>query len=185
MNDKELHALVDTGSDQTLVPRQFVSPALINPSDKRLICCVHGDEKLLPTAGLYIKIQGQTYLLDVGVADHLPYPVILGHDLPVLLDLLQPEQLCNVVVTRAKMKRAEEPTQTLCTLPFFDVDIEVEPSKSRKSRSERRRDKLAYNVSKIPANPSCDVFQSFQMPQSTSVVRGSKDGFSRHPDCPG
>lgn len=79
---------------------------------------------------LYIKVQGQTYLLDVGVADNLPYPVILGHDLPVLLDLLQPEPFCNVVVTRAKTKQAEEMKSTLSVMPFFDVDFEVEPSQS-------------------------------------------------------
>lgn len=37
---------------QDLLHRQFVSPAMINPSDKKLICCVHGDEKLLPTVDL-------------------------------------------------------------------------------------------------------------------------------------
>ncbi|KAL1271128.1 hypothetical protein QQF64_030146 [Cirrhinus molitorella] len=164
VNGKELRALVDTGSDQTLVHRRFVSPALINLADKKTICCVHGDEKLLPTADLFIKVQGQTYLLEVGVADNLPYPVILGHDLPVLLDLLQPGRLCNAVVTRAKKKQAEETMSTLNTLPFFDVDMEVEPSKPRKSRSERRREKLAYNASNVPANPVCDLFQSFQVP---------------------
>lgn len=87
--------------------------------------------------------------------------MILGNDLPVLLDLLQPEQLCNVVVTRAKMKRAEEHMSALSTLPFFDVDIEVEPSMSQKSRSERSRDKLANNASKTPANPSCDLLSKF------------------------
>ncbi|XP_026065998.1 uncharacterized protein LOC113048415 isoform X3 [Carassius auratus] len=39
VNGKELHALVDTGSDQTLVHRQFVSPALINPSDETDMLC--------------------------------------------------------------------------------------------------------------------------------------------------
>lgn len=52
VSGKELRALVDTGSDQTLVHRQFVSPAMINPSDKKLICCVHGDEKLLQPVDL-------------------------------------------------------------------------------------------------------------------------------------
>lgn len=52
ISGKELCALVDTGSDQNLLHRQFVSPAMINPSDKKLICCVYGDEKLLPTVDL-------------------------------------------------------------------------------------------------------------------------------------
>lgn len=147
VNGKELPALIDTGSDQTLVRRQFVSPALINPCDKKSICCVHGDEKLLPTADVYIKVKGQTYLLDVGVADELPFPVVLGHDLPVLWDLLQPVPSCNMVITRAKASTGEEGKQMLRALPFFDNEVEtVGSAKPRKTRQQRRLEKIKYNA---------------------------------------
>lgn len=76
----------------------------------------------------------QTCILGViGVTDNLPYPVVLGHDLPVLLDLVQPSQHCNMVLTRAMAKRPEELIQTLSTLPFFDVDLEMGAKKTKKS----------------------------------------------------
>lgn len=37
----------------------------------------HGDEKYYPTAEVYLKVQGQSYLLNVGLADSLPFPVVL------------------------------------------------------------------------------------------------------------
>lgn len=36
---------------------------------------------------VYMGIVGQTYLMKVGLAQNLPYPVILGHDFPALMDL--------------------------------------------------------------------------------------------------
>lgn len=98
VNGRELNALINTESDQTRVHWNFIPPALFNSSEKKSICSVHSDEKLLPTADVYIKVKGQTYILDVGIAGHLPFPVLQGHDLPVLLDLLQPVPTCNMVV---------------------------------------------------------------------------------------
>lgn len=119
VNGKELKALIDTGSDQTLVNKKFVVPSLVRSFNKLSICCVLGEERMVPTADLYIGVEGQTYLLEVGVADNLPYPVVLGHNVPVLLDLLQPSQQCHVVVKRAMAKRPEELMETLSTLPFL------------------------------------------------------------------
>ncbi len=50
VNGRELAALIDTGSDQTLVHPKSVSPALFRFTDQKSVHCVHGDEKLLPTA---------------------------------------------------------------------------------------------------------------------------------------
>lgn len=68
------------------------------------ICCVHGDEKSYSTADLYVKVDGNTYLLNVGAVDNLPFPAVLGRGLPVLFDLLESDQSrkSNVVVTRAQ-----------------------------------------------------------------------------------
>lgn len=48
------------------------------------------------------------YLLYVGVIDNLPYPVVLGHDLPVLFNLIHSAQPCNAALTRAQVKQAED-----------------------------------------------------------------------------
>ncbi len=122
VNGRELAALIDTGSDQTLVHPKYISPVLVRFTEKKAVRCVHGDEKLLPTAEVYVKVRGQTYLLEVGIADNLPFPVVLGHDLPVLWDLLQLVPTCNMVVTRAQARK-EEKEQLLGNLPFFDVEI--------------------------------------------------------------
>lgn len=78
INGDTLKALIDTGSTQTHVHRQFVPLNSINMTETIPVCCVHGDEKPYPTADLYIKVQGQVYFLNIGVADNLPFPVILG-----------------------------------------------------------------------------------------------------------
>lgn len=77
-------------------------------------------KRLLPIAKVYIKVKGQTYMLDSGVSDNLPVPVVLGPDLPVLWDLLQSVSSCNMVVTRAQASKGEERQQLL---PFFEEDV--------------------------------------------------------------
>lgn len=47
---------------------------------------------------MYTEVQGQTYLLSVGVANSLPYSVVLGEDVPVVFDLLNPAQAKQVAV---------------------------------------------------------------------------------------
>jgi len=47
VNGTALKALIDTGSDQTLVHRKFVPTNIMSTRDTIPICCVHGDEKLL------------------------------------------------------------------------------------------------------------------------------------------
>ncbi len=60
MNGRELAALIDMGSDQTLVHPKYISPVLLRFTDKKAVHCVHGDEKLLPAAEVYVKVRGQT-----------------------------------------------------------------------------------------------------------------------------
>lgn len=70
----------------------------------------------------------------MGVVDNLPYPVVLGRDLPVLFDLLSTKHECNVALTRAQTRKSEESSSTLEALPFFNLDIEAMPGKTRKSQ---------------------------------------------------
>jgi len=67
----------------SLVPRGKWS------EDKVCISCIHGDEHVYPTAEVYVTVGGQTFLVPVALASKLPYAVILGNDIPTLLDLVQ------------------------------------------------------------------------------------------------
>ncbi|XP_024117097.1 uncharacterized protein LOC112138718 [Oryzias melastigma] len=170
INGQMLKALIDTGSTQTLVQSKYVSPHAITPTKALSNCCVHGDEKQYPTAHVYFKVRGQIYLLNVGVADSLPYPVVLGHDLPVLLDLLHVTQGCNVAVTRAQAKQNGK-TEVLSSMPFFDADIEVGVTKVHKSRKQRRREKFLHNVKSTAALPQPDTLLGYQIPGNISELQ--------------
>ncbi len=150
LNGQELTALLDSGSNQTLVHRDYVSPQIICNTETVPICCVHGDEKPYPTADVYVKVLGQTYLLNVGVPDTLESPVVLGNDLPVFFDLLGSIKTCNQVPTRARAKSSVqhggEMDCTLRSLPFSDAKVETGPDKSRKSRRQGRQDIFLQTV---------------------------------------
>jgi len=168
INGRNLRALIDTGSNQTLVHRRYIPPQAVCTIETVPICCVHGDEKPYPTADVYVKVQGQTYLLNVGVTDNLPFPVVLGHDLPVLLDLIQPSSICSMALTRAQARASTshsgETDCTLCSLPFYDAEVEAEPGKSRKSRRQRRQEKFYHTEEKNPVRSTPELPIGFQLP---------------------
>jgi len=103
------------------------------------------------TADMYIKVDNQTYLLNIVVADKLPYPVVLGLDLPVLFDLFESDKTmkCYAAVTRGQAKKSNEHLQILSTLPFYSD--KATPSKSRKTRRHRRQEKFLHTVVKSGA----------------------------------
>uniref|UniRef100_A0A669FBS4 Gypsy retrotransposon integrase-like protein 1 n=1 Tax=Oreochromis niloticus TaxID=8128 RepID=A0A669FBS4_ORENI len=164
INGQEMNALIDTGSTQTLVHRKYVSNDRTCPYVTISVCCIHGDERPYPTADLFIEVQGTPYLLKVGVADSLPYPVVLGEDLPVIYDLLREVQECNVAITRAQTKNQDDHYATLSALPFFEAELETEPGKSRKPRSQRRREKFQHTVGKTSVQAAPDMPLGFSVP---------------------
>ncbi|XP_056879584.1 uncharacterized protein LOC130520041 [Takifugu flavidus] len=135
LNGKPTKALVDTGCTQTLVQADLVPLECINENDKLTICCVHGDQTEHSTADAYVKVCGQTYLLSVGLVPKLPYPVLLGQDLPVLSDLVGRTALA-CVVTRAMAKA--KPID-MADFPFYGEDVPVEPACTREERCAKRR----------------------------------------------
>lgn len=88
-NCKSLTAMLDTGSSLSLIGICYVPGNCIDCGHQTLNHCVHGDQLQQPIAELTVEIQGQMYLLKVGIMENLPFELILGRDVPVLSDLLE------------------------------------------------------------------------------------------------
>ena len=82
-------ALIDSGSSQTFIQRACLGPDWLVGMGSVKVHCIHGDESEHQTADVQVEIEGQTYLLKVGIMDKCAYPVVLGQDVPVLAELLQ------------------------------------------------------------------------------------------------
>ncbi|KAL6490140.1 hypothetical protein MHYP_G00004850 [Metynnis hypsauchen] len=171
LNGREVDALADTGSMQSLVRADVVPVHLHDYSVTTNLKCVHGDEKAYPTASVHVKVSGQVFLLEVGVVDNLPYPMILGQDFPLLCQLVAGVSECNVAVTRAMAKSREEEAP-LSALPFFNADIEARPGKSRKSKRQRRREKLQFGGVREQEEPRLDSADvPVEIPQGMALMQ--------------
>ncbi len=148
LNGKKVIALIDTGCTQTLVESELVPELYVSRDAPVIVRCVHGEERQYFVTDVYMGIAGQTYLMKVGLAQNLPYPVILGHDFPALMDLLPLQDTCNVVLTRAQSKwnECEEEENPLLSLPFFDSELSVKQVKVKKSRRERKQEKFKGTI---------------------------------------
>lgn len=148
LNGRPVLALVDTGCTYTLVQSRYVPREDWNDNETVTVCCVHGENTPLPTAEVYIEVLNQSYLMKVGIAETLPYPILLGTDMPVLAELLQDTEWCGVV-TRAQSKQAvqttsvPDPDDALQTLPFCSTDVEAETGPTEDNRLQQRRDWVA------------------------------------------
>uniref|UniRef100_A0AAQ5XHE4 Gypsy retrotransposon integrase-like protein 1 n=1 Tax=Amphiprion ocellaris TaxID=80972 RepID=A0AAQ5XHE4_AMPOC len=157
VNGQPVTALLDSGSFLTLVRRDLVPTGMVDFSRQEDILCVHGDRHAYPTADLTVGVNGQAYLLSVGVVEKLPVAAILGWDLPVLLDVLLEEEgkdtdcekgVLGPVITRAQA-RAEVTSKPKLTCepqtePFSTLDdslFEGGTKGPRKSRRQRRFEK--------------------------------------------
>lgn len=146
LNGKPLSALVDTGCSHTLVQAQYIPRDSWSEGDAVTVCCVHGDSTELPTAEVYIEVCNQSYLMKVGVATKLPYPVLLGTDFPVLAELLQETVWCGVV-TRAQAKQLTQVPQPqeitpdiLQEMPFSSETSLGESRPTEQERLKKRRE---------------------------------------------
>ncbi|XP_027865809.1 uncharacterized protein LOC114140258 [Xiphophorus couchianus] len=136
INGKAVKALADTGSSQTLVKSSLLSNVLPNFNKPVNITCVHGCQKEYPTADVTINVEGQAFMLTVGVLNQLAYDVILGEDLPILDSLVQENSVASsCAVTTRSMKKGLEP------LPDVDDDLYEVGNKIRKSKRQRRQEK--------------------------------------------
>ncbi|KAK7909657.1 hypothetical protein WMY93_014341 [Mugilogobius chulae] len=149
LNGQQVTALLDSGSFTSLVKKSHIPVNCVDYSLKTDIVCVHGDSHAYPKSEVSVIIDDQPYLMTVAVVDNLPVDLVLGTDLPVLLDLLQKmecENVCDVndvtgnvscpVVTRAQAKAGVEP------LPDLDDGLVEGGTKGpRKSKRQRRFEK--------------------------------------------
>ncbi|XP_034037239.1 uncharacterized protein LOC117520041 [Thalassophryne amazonica] len=179
LNGQSLKALIDTGSTRTLVQRSYVPSQSVCTSEIVLICCVHGDERKYPTADVFVTVKEQTYLLNVGVADNLSFPVILGSDLPVLTDLLQSPQ-CNMALTRAQARQSEETPPSLSTLPFYNLEFSSEKKKERKSKWQRRREKFQGTAVMPPDSSEPEVLEDFKIPGNILELQHQDPSLSKY-----
>uniref|UniRef100_A0A3Q3GKU4 CCHC-type domain-containing protein n=1 Tax=Labrus bergylta TaxID=56723 RepID=A0A3Q3GKU4_9LABR len=148
VNGMPATALLDSASTQTLVMPYLVQQQQMGEGEVE-VWCVHGDKRPYPTACVYLEVQGQSYLLEVGVVPGLSHPVLLGQDLPILPRLLHQSRPVNMVVTRARRDNTSQSLQPIThsqgleQLPFSQVEFPSESNgRVNKSRQQRRREKL-------------------------------------------
>ena len=80
--------LLDTGTTRTMVREDLVPPKK-RVEGKVAIRCVHGDSVDYPLAVVQIGVGGQEFAVLAGVASTLPASMLLGRDVPELMQLLQ------------------------------------------------------------------------------------------------
>ncbi len=82
--------LVDMGSAKMMVCKGLVSgEKLMGKEFGVSIRCAHGDSVRYPLARVTMTVRGKSYPLVAAVSETLPVSVLLGRDLPGLVDLLQ------------------------------------------------------------------------------------------------
>lgn len=77
---KPQRALIDTASAWFLIQRWLVKPHWMIPGAKMNLECVLGDKRQWPIAEGPLKVQGRFQWKWVGVAEGLPFPVVLAMD---------------------------------------------------------------------------------------------------------
>ena len=186
VNGQHVTALLDTGSFMSLVKHSLVPVSSVDYSRQEDIVCVHGDSHPYPKADVTVTIDEQSYLLTVGVVEHLPVDAILGWDFPVLMDLLQDKELAvqtdsgemgdlgvnvNVVgpvITRAQAKAGVQP------LPDLDSSLCEGGTKGlKKSRRQRRFEKQLWSTE--PEKKSVLSDAMWDVPENMSVLQRGDD----------
>uniref|UniRef100_A0A4W5LFJ3 Gypsy retrotransposon integrase-like protein 1 n=1 Tax=Hucho hucho TaxID=62062 RepID=A0A4W5LFJ3_9TELE len=172
--------MIDTGSSLSLIRKCNVPVNDIDYGHQTLIQCVHGDQSQQPTAELTVEIQGQKYLLKVGIMEKLPFEMILGRDVPVLSDLLgslggqlYEQSVCQSdvhvscsVVTRAQAKAGLQPLPDLC-----DSLFEGGTKGPRKSRRQWHLEK--YVGTPVPVADVSGLEVQWDVPQNFATLQKS------------
>ena len=101
---------LDTGCNMCVVHKDLVKSESIDDTNVTKLRCVHGDEKVYPTATVEVKIADQKYQILAGVLPDLPKPILIGRDLPNFDQLLKTCVPCSddaLYMTRSRVKQLE------------------------------------------------------------------------------
>ena len=79
------------------------------------IRCAHGDIQIYPLAQVEVRMGEQCFMVEAAVSKTLPLFVLLGRDVPELLDMLNEPDLTDVmaVMTRAQAKKQQQEIKRL------------------------------------------------------------------------
>ncbi len=185
VNGKVLTALLDSGSSMSFVRKQCV-PCVVDYSRQTNVLCVHGDCKPEPQVELTVEVDGQKYLMKVGVVENLPVEMLLGWDLPVLCDLLSKGDCpCNpsdlalepkMNVSCFAMTRSQAKAQAQSGVqPLPDLCgslCEAGTKGPRKTRRQRRLEKHAGAPESVET-PNNDVSVQWEIPENIKMLQQS------------
>ena len=81
--------LLDTGCSKTIVWRDLVGEEQWLEGESTIIHCAYGDAIAYPLATIELEVQGKLVLVNTAVSDTLPQSVLVGTEIPGLLEMLQ------------------------------------------------------------------------------------------------
>ena len=149
---------LDTGCSQMLVRRELIPKGDILAESVELKC-VHGDVARYPLVFVEVVVEGRRLKIKAGVAEKLPVDVLLGTDVPELMELVSaPEEKCLVVTrvqtqwqhteeerekklnetARVTLKTVELDDEVDSIFPFDDELFQEVKDRVKKTKSEKR-----------------------------------------------
>ena len=117
--------LVDTGATQTLVHKELVADDDILDGEVT-VRCAHGDTVSYPLAVVKVNIGGKDIITTAAVSNTLPASVLLGWDVPQLMDLVatrdgagpnEEDVLAAMTRLRRRQPRDEQPETDVPAAP--------------------------------------------------------------------
>lgn len=159
--------MLDSGSSQTFVQRRCLGPQTLASEKKVKVRCIHGDVRDYDIVDVTLEIDGQAYLLSVGVMDEAPYPVVIGQDVPVLAELLHNKDTDATAffTTRAQSRKQNDLSQAFDELPFAQRPEKVKKGKTERKQSKVRGTKMVEEVPCPPVREEEIVGQDFEAMQ--------------------
>ena len=131
--------VLDTGAARTLVRDNLV------PRDKYLdkfvsVQCVHGDHVSYPLAKVKVVIDGRSYFVEAAVVKKLPASVLLGRDMPELVQIGGATEEVLAAMTRAQAKRRSREEESASKKEEFGVTCrDLSPARVMKVNEEEKR----------------------------------------------
>lgn len=79
----DVEALLDSGSEYTLVHKSLIKEIDLLQGETQPVSCVHGDTRQYPTTTLKLVTTQGMCEVNAGVLDALPVAVLIGRDCPL------------------------------------------------------------------------------------------------------